>query len=437
MGSTAVATEPVRKPLVNWTQLLWLALGAIFPILAAIYAASTQVDARLLPWEPNMADLRVYREAAIDWFNGVDYYRAKESPFIYPPFALLPSLLLVPLDFTVTQTIWAGLNALMVMAVVYRLGFRSWHVSVISGAVLLWMYPFADVLKFGQLGILVLFLVFLDLYPGDGLTKRIFPRWRPLPTGVLTGIAAGLKLTPLAFIVLLFFIGRRRAGYVAVASFVGTVVVGFLLSPRGSLGYWTRLAGGDSGANPELMGWLNNQSIVSHTIRMMKWHPSAELVGLAISGLVLLATMVLCVVIARRGDLLLSLSLLGYITTIVNPVGWVHHMTWLLPLAIAAMRAATPMLLRASILATTVWYIVNPYWQLPYKFLIGPERDYTIKQNLFAAGGAFLTLAMLLILAWYEWQTFRAARTSEGAGEPVQERRDPGGAGTDDIGAGS
>lgn len=49
-------------------------------------------------------------------------------------------------------------------------------------------------------------------------------------------------------------------------------------------------------------GWLNNQSIVSHTIRMMKWHPpSSELVGLAISGLVLLATMVVCVLIARRG----------------------------------------------------------------------------------------------------------------------------------------
>ncbi len=108
MGSTAsAATAKVHKPLVDWSQMLWLALGAIFPILAAWYATSTQVDAHLLPWEPNMADLRVYREAAIDWAKGVDFYRVKESPpFIYPPFALLPSLLLLPLDFTVSQTIW-------------------------------------------------------------------------------------------------------------------------------------------------------------------------------------------------------------------------------------------------------------------------------------------------------------------------------------------
>lgn len=68
----------------------------------------------------------------------------------------------------------------------------------------------------------------------------------------MTGIAAGLKLTPLAFILLLFLIRRRRAGLVAVGgSFLGTVVVGFLLAPSASLGYWTRLAGGDSGgANP-------------------------------------------------------------------------------------------------------------------------------------------------------------------------------------------
>ena len=56
-------------------------------------------------------------------------------------------------------------------------------------------------------------LVVLDLAPGP----RVLPR-RLLPEGVLTGLAAAIKLTPAIFVLYLLLAGKRRAFLVAAAS---------------------------------------------------------------------------------------------------------------------------------------------------------------------------------------------------------------------------
>src|SRR4029079_12279068 len=54
----------------------------------------------------------------------------------------------------------------------------------------------------------------------------------------LVGLAAGVKLTPLVFVVLLVLVGRRTAAGRAVVAFAATVAVGFAVLP-GAASYWT------------------------------------------------------------------------------------------------------------------------------------------------------------------------------------------------------
>ena len=57
-------------------------------------------------------------------------------------------------------------------------------------------------------------------------------------SGVALGIAAGVKLTPLVFVVLLVLAGHRATAARAVLAFGCTVAIGFVAVP-GSAAYWT------------------------------------------------------------------------------------------------------------------------------------------------------------------------------------------------------
>ena len=80
---------------------------------------------------------------------------------------------------------------------------------------------------FGQVNAILMLLVLVDVL-------RPERRW----SGVLVGVAAGVKLTPLVFVVLLVVVGQRAAAARAVAAFAATVVVGLVAFP-GAASYWT------------------------------------------------------------------------------------------------------------------------------------------------------------------------------------------------------
>ena len=73
--------------------------------------------------------------------------------------------------------------------------------------------------------------------------------------GIATGLAAGIKLTPLVFIPYLLLTRKWRAAAVTTGSFVFTIVLGFLILPRDSKDWWfnglfIRTAGPGSSAGP-------------------------------------------------------------------------------------------------------------------------------------------------------------------------------------------
>ena len=61
----------------------------------------------------------------------------------------------------------------------------------------------------------------------DLLRRHDGGRWQ----GLATGLAAGVKLTPLIFLAYLAITGRVRAAVTAAGTFVATVAAGFILLP--------------------------------------------------------------------------------------------------------------------------------------------------------------------------------------------------------------
>lgn len=112
----------------------------------------------------------------------------------------------------------------------------------------------------GQINLLLLALIVLDLGLPDSRRYK----------GIGVGIAAGLKLTPGIFIVYLLITRRFRAAAVAGGAFVGTVLVGLVSAPSGSVYYWSHIVSISGKVNDKLsVGTLNNQSVQGMFTRLL------------------------------------------------------------------------------------------------------------------------------------------------------------------------
>ena len=132
-------------------------------------------------------------------------------PFTYPPFAAVVMVPLALLPAWLAAALWTGasVGALAAVVVVVRRALGrpapGWLVALVTGGALA-LEPVWQNLAFGQVNLFLMLAVLVDLL-------RPERRW----SGVLVGIAAGVKLTPLVFVVLLVLVGRRAAAGRAVA----------------------------------------------------------------------------------------------------------------------------------------------------------------------------------------------------------------------------
>jgi alpha-1,2-mannosyltransferase len=109
--------------------------------------------------------------------------------------------------------------------------------------------PVRATLNFGQVNIALMALVAADcLHPE--------PRW---PRGALVGLAAAVKLTPMAFILLFLIRNDRRAASTA-AVWIGAVTgTGIILDWHDSVRYWTSVVINTS--RPGSPAFVSNQAI--------------------------------------------------------------------------------------------------------------------------------------------------------------------------------
>lgn len=334
---TLPATALLRVP------LSLLALASVVMVLRA-------PDERT-PWwgiTGNFLDVNVYRWGghAVLWdlplyeglLHGDDSGRFfSPMPFTYPPFS---ALLFTPLDLVtpwLMEASWLALTlALLYFAV--RMCFRALdypadrvtkQVSLCLALIALSMEPVRTTLWLGQINILLLVLVL-----ADHLAWRTGRRW----AGIGSGLAAGIKLTPAFFWAYWLVTGRWRLAAASVATFAGTVALGFAVIPGDALRYWSGTLFDSQRIGHDSM--LANQSLRGSMARLAGVEMAPTWTWLIAAVLVAGVGLGTAVLAHRTGHQLLGLTLAGLTMTMVSPFSWGHHWVWFVPLLILAVHYA-------------------------------------------------------------------------------------------------
>ncbi len=307
-------------------------------------------------------DVRVYwwggRQAAAG--GGALYAPGAPFSFTYPPFAAL-----VFAEATSAAVLKVVLTAGSLVALVVLCGqslsaagvrLRADTIFLVSALTLL-TWPVAYTLHLGEVNLILAVLIGADLLrPRDGSW------WQ----GIGTGLAAGIKLTPLIFVAYLLFTGRVRAAATAAFTFALTVTAGFVALPGRSRMFW-------------LGGVFYNQSRVGNPANPSDQSLSGAVARLAGTGdppqtwwLVAalaagLAGLAVAVWAHRRGYRLPGFLCCALTGLLVSPISWTHHWVSVVPLMVwlttAAWRQRSGLLLLAALAAAAVF---SDYTPLPW-----------------------------------------------------------------------
>ena len=277
----------------------------------------------------DFTDLFVYQYGGQAVLDGLAVYESDDPvnslPFTYPPFAAVLMVPLAPLPAWLAAGLWTGAStgALAAAVVLVRRALGrpapGWMVALVTGGALA-LEPVWQNLTFGQVNTFLMIAVLVDLV---GPVRR----W----SGVLVGIAAGVKLTPLVFVVLLVLVGRRTAAGRAALVFVGTVAVGFVAMPGSSATYWTDGLLDAGRVGPPALA--HNQSVFGALTRLLDGPPPTW-AWLAVAGPISLAVLVVGAAWWRRGDPVLGTCLGAMAMLLASPVSWSHHWVWAVPVAL-------------------------------------------------------------------------------------------------------
>jgi alpha-1,2-mannosyltransferase len=289
-------------------------------------------------------DLDIYRQAVNWWLDGHDLYKFTKPDvvqgtlgFTYPPFgavvlvpfAVLPRSLAVALYTVLTVAALIVTTWWLLAPVVRRHRWFLPFVLILALTVISTLEPIRETYSFGQINLLLVFAILLDLL----ILLPRQSRW----AGIAIGLAAAVKLTPAIFIVYLLLTRRRRAALVATISATAATLLSAAIGPRASWDFWTDTLWGGGGLGNA--AYTFNQSIYALLARFSDPHKPN---GILWAALVLIAA-VLGLWRARRaalaGDEVTGLTIVGFTGGLVSPITWAHHLYWFVPALIVLVDA--------------------------------------------------------------------------------------------------
>jgi alpha-1,2-mannosyltransferase len=356
-----------------------------------------------------LVDLEVYREAGRSVLDSRAVYgfrtpEPQDLPFTYPPFAAVLSVPLALVPFMVAGWLWELASLVVLIGLVgylfrpvverwrewlsHRYGDRAAALTTAALAPLLlpaliWLEPVRTTFRFGQVNIFMMALVVADC---------CLPRTR-WPRGMLVGVATAIKLTPGLFVPYLWLTGRRRAAYVATATFVAAQALAMVTIPGDSVDYWT-----DAFFSSGRLG--NNRGTANIAVRgaLLRWWLDGVVliaVLLLIAGLVLLVGMSRAVRASRAGAEVAGVTIVGLMTVAISPVSWDHHAVWVI--GALALLVADPTRTRrvvAAVLLAGWFYTRIPWWTAK------PARltDWPVKTFFRFTNQSFTWLVVALVL---------------------------------------
>jgi alpha-1,2-mannosyltransferase len=308
-------------------------LAAAAPLLLAVSIAARLAWTYLVPNGANFVDLHVYVGGAgmLDQPGALyDYVYADQTPdfplpFTYPPFAAVVFYPLHLLPFGLVAFAWQiGIIAALygVVRISQRLlGGDDRRIAMLWTAVGIWIEPARSTFDYGQINVLLVLAVLYAVYS---------TRW--WLSGLLVGLAAGVKLTPA--VSGLYFLGARRWAAVVFSAvvFFATIGVSALVVGDQTRYYFTELLGDAGRVGP--IGTSFNQSWrggISRILGHDAGYGPLVLAGIAVTAvLAVLAWRAIGGATDRLGGIVI-VELFGLL---LSPISWTHHWIWLIPLMI-------------------------------------------------------------------------------------------------------
>lgn len=376
------------------------ALSRFAPVLLAASVAARLGWTYLAPNGANFVDLHVYLggAAALDTPGSLySYVYADQTPdfplpFTYPPFAALLFHPLTALPFPVVALAWQ-LGVIAALYGVVRLcqrliGRGGARQAMLWTALGVWLEPLRSTFDYGQINVVLVLAALAAVYS---------TRW--WLSGLLVGLAAGVKLTPA--ITGLYFLGMRRwrAAVFSAVVFAATVALSVAVIGQQARYYFTDLLGDASRVGP--VGTSFNQSWRGGMSRILGYDAGYGPLVLAGIGL----TAVLAVLAWRalyrnlRPDRLGCLLVVQLFGLLLSPISWTHHWVWLLPLIIWLFTGARSDRPGARLLG---WgWLVLTIAGVPWLLSFAQPTIWEVSRPWYLAwAGLVYIVATLITLAW-------------------------------------
>ncbi len=334
-GVNSVAVRPPGSRLVRVGAIAFSAVVIGWVAYAVISGKNGALDT---------VDLTVYRDGGLIVRHIRPYYDPHDAAplydwggysslalkFTYPPFAAVAFALVSYIPWAPLWVASVVVNIVSLVAALWftfgGLGYTDRRVrlgaTLVAAAVTFWLQPVVRTIYLGQINLILMAAIIWDMcQPREG-------RWWK---GAVTGIAAGIKLTPLVFVPFLLVTRKFREAAVTTAAFLATVLVGWAFLPGDSDKWWLQGLMFSDGNRTGFTGWAGNQSLRALITRLSGSIDAGTKPWLAAAAAALVLGILAAYLLERAGyhvPAILATALTGLL---ISPISWDHHWVWVAP----------------------------------------------------------------------------------------------------------
>jgi alpha-1,2-mannosyltransferase len=377
------------------TRLVWAGAAAFAAVLAGWFVflvvsgkngALQEVDLRVY-WDGGLIVRHVkpyydprYYDPLYQW-RGVGKLALQ---FTYTPFAAIAFAVVSFIPLGVLYGLSVIVNMITFTAALwftfYGLGYRDRRVRLgvvlLAAAVTFWLQPVVRTIYLGQINLILMAAIMGDLTQPDRTKNGKYRWWK----GVATGVAAGIKLTPLIFVPYLLVTRKWREAAGCVGGFVATVVIGFIVLPHDSSKWWLDGQVFSDGNRTGFTGWAGNQSLRGLTTRLMGSIHAGTVPWFLASVLAVILGITAAYLLERVGYHVVAILATALTGLLISPISWDHHWVWIaLAVAVAAHYAISATRSGAKGTARWLWLAIAG---MIFTYAAWPDALFTHARNL-------------------------------------------------------